>query len=639
MFKFMLRANMALAVLAVASSALAADYQQAPMLDDAVSSGTLPAVADRLPADPLVITPVETVGSYGGTWRSGLLKSGDAAYFMRTVAYDGLLRWNLAWDQAIPNVAASATADAEGKTYTFKLRAGMKWSDGTPFTAADVTWVINDLVYDAGFVGSKPDTIFPPANKAQAAVVDDLTFTVTFEKPHGMFLQQLAGVEGNFLVTFPLAYCGKFHPAHNADIDATLKELNMASWGEAMLAKCGQMYGTERWANAEKPSTFAWVFEKAYVGGEAEVTMVRNPYYFKVDTAGNQLPYIDRLSMSVNETPDEIVLKAVAGEIDLQNRHIASLANRSTFAESRESGRYELLPALETLSASTMLSLNTESSNPALKAVFANKKFREALSIGIDRDRINDVVFFGQAQPHQIAPRAADPFYDETMATQFTEFDVDAANALLDEIGLGQRDANNIRLLSDGTPLTFQVNVVDGMFPDWIDTLGLVIEDWKAIGVDARINVIERTLFVSRWVASEYDAFVWSGDGGIGSLFRPEFYVPVSTQASSFGMPYARWFADPNGEGAIEPPAEIKQQFELYRTLLQTSDPATQADLYKQILAINRDLFPVIGVTTAPDTYFVKQTNFRNVPANMPNAWPYPTPGPAAVEQFYIEQN
>lgn len=634
------RTLVSLATLAMlASPVMAADYQQAPMLDDLVGAGTLPAVAERLPAEPLIITPHENIGQYGGTWRSGLLKSGDAAYFMRTVAYDGLMRWNLAWDSVVPNVASEATASEDGKTFTFKLREGMKWSDGTPFTAADVAWVVNDIIYDPGFVGSKPDTIFPQGNKATAVAVDDLTLTISFEKPQGLFLQQLAGVEGNFLVTFPVAYCGQFHPAHNTGLDATLAELKMASWGEAMLAKCGQMYGTERWANAEKPSVLAWVFEKAYVGGQSEVTMVRNPYYFKVDPEGNQLPYIDRLYMSVNETPDEIVLKAVAGEIDLQNRHIASLANRAVFAENRENGKFELLPALETLSASTMLSFNMSNSNPGLQTVFSDKKFREALSLGIDRQRINDVVFFGQAQPHQIAPREADPFYDEVMATQFTEFDPDTANALLDEIGLTARDGNGIRLLADGSPLTFQVNVVDGVYADWLDTLGLVIEDWKAIGVDARMNVIERTLFVSRWVASDYDALVWSGDGGIGSLFRPEFYVPISTQASSFGMPYARYFADPKGEGAIEPPEEIKQQFELYRELTQTSDAERQNELYRQILAINRDMFPVIGVTTAPDTYFVKQTNFHNVPANMPNAWPYPTPGPAAVEQFYIDQN
>lgn len=622
------------ALLTVSSVSVAAamEYAQSPMLDGM----DLPAVAERLPSEPMVVTPRGEVGTYGGTWNSGLKGFGDTGYFMRTFAYDSLVRWNLEWNEVVPNVAQSWEASEDSRTYTLKLREGHKWSDGSPFTANDVAWVINDIISDDGFVGSKPQSIFPPDNPVSAEVIDDVTLVITFERPYGLFMQQLAGVESNFLVTYPLAFCGKFHPAHNDEIDDVIAEAEAQSWGEVMLSNCGQLWGSERWSSAEKPTILAWQFEKAYVGGQGEVTMVRNPYYYKVDTAGNQLPYIDRFQMTVHESVEEIVLRASAGEIDFQGRHIASIGNRSVFAQNREGGDYELIPALASESVGTFFTFNEHIDNENLKSVFADKNFRIALSHGIDRDRIIDVVYFGQSEPHQVAPRAADPFYDEEMAKQFTAFDQDTANAMLDDLGLTNRNGDGMRTFADGSPVTFQVSTVQDLRPEWVDTIGLVIEDWRAIGIDARLNIQERTLFDERWKTVNYDALVWQGDGGIGSLFRAEFYVPTSTSASAYGMPYAHAYHSTGSDLTIQPPEAVAKQFDLYRELLSSPDPEVQTKLYKELLAITKDLFPVVGVSTPPDTYFVKKTGFNNVPENMPMSWSYPTPGPAGVEQFYI---
>ena len=111
------------AVLMLGSAALG--QQQSPMLDEAVAAGTLPPVAERLPTNPLVVTPVESVGVYGGTWRSALRGGLDNAWIARTVAYDGLVRYDREWKQIIPNLAESWEVSEDAKTYTFKLREGL----------------------------------------------------------------------------------------------------------------------------------------------------------------------------------------------------------------------------------------------------------------------------------------------------------------------------------------------------------------------------------------------------------------------------------------------------------------------------------------------------------------------------------
>ena len=139
-----------LAMLAMSASALAQTYHQAPMLDALVESGALPPVEQRLPAEPLVVEPVESVGQYGGTWRSGLRGGLDNAWVLRTVAYDGLVRYDREWKKIIPNLAKSWEVSDDGRVYTFKLREGLKWNNGTPFTSADIAFAA-ELVQDPGY--------------------------------------------------------------------------------------------------------------------------------------------------------------------------------------------------------------------------------------------------------------------------------------------------------------------------------------------------------------------------------------------------------------------------------------------------------------------------------------------------------
>jgi peptide/nickel transport system substrate-binding protein len=213
---FGLTGAVALAALLAASGPTLAQ-QQAPMLDELVASGALPPLEERLPANPLVIEPVEAVGTYGGTWRSALRGGRDNAWIARTVAYDGLVRYNRAWDEIIPNLAESWEVSEDSRTYTFKLREGLKWNNGTPFTSADIAFAV-ELFSEPTYGGGT--FIKNPQNPVSVEVIDDTTFSLVFENPNGVIMDELASVNGLTLVSLNKEYCSQFYPAYNDNAEA-----------------------------------------------------------------------------------------------------------------------------------------------------------------------------------------------------------------------------------------------------------------------------------------------------------------------------------------------------------------------------------------------------------------------------------
>ena len=160
-------------------------YQEAPMLSELVKAGTLPPVDQRLPEVPLVVKPLESVGTYGGQWRTGTIERNGNDLF-RNIGYEQLMRYTPTYDAVIPNVAESVVANDEGSEYTFTLRKGLKWSDGTPFTTDDVVFWYEDVLMNAEVTPTPPRLAFTITK------VDDVTFKWTFEAPNGLFLKDVA---------------------------------------------------------------------------------------------------------------------------------------------------------------------------------------------------------------------------------------------------------------------------------------------------------------------------------------------------------------------------------------------------------------------------------------------------------------
>ncbi|SFV29046.1 peptide/nickel transport system substrate-binding protein [Devosia crocina] len=618
------------AVIIGAGPALA--QQQAPMLDDLVASGDLPPLEERLPSNPLVVEPVESIGTYGGTWRSALRGGLDNAWIARTVAYDGLVRYNREWDEIIPNLAESWEISEDSRTYTFKLREGLKWNNGTPFTSEDIAFAV-ELFSEPGYgVGS---FIKSEQNPVSVEVIDDTTFSLVFEKPNGVILDELAGVGGLTLVSLSKDYCSQFYPKYNESAAEEAQAAGFQTWELWMEDRCGWATETIRWANPELPFMNAWMIEEPLTGTATRATFVRNPYYWKVDTEGNQLPYIDRLTMRVSDSVEEITLMALNGEIDFQDRHIATVINQPIFFDGQEQGDYRLGANIPSSMNTLILQFNLNHVDEKRRELFANKDFRIGVSHLLDREEIIDVVFTGQGEPFQAAPRPESPYYDEEMAKQYTEFDPDAAAAAFEAAGLVRN--GEFYTFADGTPLNITIDMISTFRTEWVDMMELLQLQLGAGGLDIELNNIDRTLYYEKRPAGDFDAQIWQGDGGLDVVQEPRYYMP-SGDESVWAYRWAQWYQGARPEIAEEPADWAREQMELMRTLQSEGDAAKRDELMKQILAIAKENFPVIGVSLPGNGYYIAKNNLRNVAEPMLHAYLFPTPGPYDPFQWYFAQ-
>jgi len=623
----------AVALLAMASSAMAVEYSEAPALADLVVEGKLPPVAERLPTNPEVVTPIESIGTYGGQLRYGLRGSSDHNNILRMVGPQGLVRWSPDYIDVIPNVAESFEVNDDATVFTFHLRDGMKWSDGEPFTADDILFNMQDLVFNADFAPTPP-RYMANGEPAKVEKVDDTTVTFTFAAPYGDFLAELASPLGQHPVLYAKHYCSQFLPQYNDQIDELVAANNASDWQNLYLAKCGDIEIPARWGNAERPTLDPWVAVEPYTGGAVRVVMGRNPYFWQVDPEGNQLPYIDELVSPIAQDVESLILDAIGGRIDFQIRHLDAAANRPVLAENREAGGYEFVEASPPGGVNMIINLNLTHKDPELRELFNKKDFRVALSLGMDRQAIIDTALLGDGQPWQQGPFEDHPNYHEKISTQYLDFDQAEANRLLDGIGLDKRGPDGMRLLPSGRPLKFQVDVIPTLQPEQVDMLELIEQYWAEIGVDMDVNALERTFFYERTSNSnDHDAAVWGGQASWVPGEIPQQLVPVHHD-SRWGIPWSRWYNTGGAEGE-EPPASVKERMKLYDQARATVDPEKRRAIIHQIADIAAEEFEVMGVSKAVPTYGVTKANLMNVPESMPSSWYYPTPAPTMLTTWY----
>jgi peptide/nickel transport system substrate-binding protein len=283
-----------------------------------------------------------------------------------------------------------------------------------------------------------------------------------------------------------------------------------------------------------------------------------------------------------------------------------------------------------------VLSLNLTHRDPVLRRIFRDKDFRIGLSHAINRQEIIDVAYQKQGEPFQAAPRPESEFYDETFAKQYTEYDVARAEEHLDRV-LPEKDREGFRLRPDGKRLSFVIEFANGIWPEYPSVLELVRGYARKVGLDIRVLGEDRSLFdVRTGEAQQHDAAVWQGAGGWNDIYlNPYFYLPVSVGATYFAYQWWQWYRT-GGKSGEEPPEATRRQLQLWDRIRATSDDQERADLMREVLAIARDEFYVLGINLQPEEYATVANRLRNVPAEMPNSWVYPTPGPTNPEQYFI---
>jgi len=614
----------------------AAKYNEAPMLKEMVDNGELPPVEERLPENPLVIPVTESTGVYGGVWHRGFLGPSDYNNYVRVV-YDALVRFSPDGSKVEPRLIESWESSDDFMTWTIHMRAGAKWSDGEPFTADDILFWYEDVLLNTDLTPSIPKWMQnADGSTAVVAKVDDYTVTWTYTNPNTTLMMELANQDGgdkSYAVFLPAHYLKQFHANYaNADeLNQMVTEAEFKTWAELFATRKNPA------ENPDRPVMSAW--KPTTRVSDETLVIERNPYFVGVDPEGNQLPYIDEIQFKFFQDTQALNLAAIAGELDLQERHMI-MGNYPVLKENELAGKYRVITWPTFGGSDAAITFNqTYDKDPVVAELMQTKDFRVALSYAIDREQIKESVFLGLGEARQPVPAPWHPYYPgDEVAHKYTEFDPDQANALLDGLGLTERDAEGFRLSKDGKPFSLEISVVPN-FANWPDVAQLVAADWQAVGVRTIVQVRERAVHFEMRDANEIVTELWNEDTtGFPFTGAPKF-DPRSQPGLAIAPLMRQWLQTDGAEG-VEPTAEFKRIVEIIDTG-KTVGTDEQIALAQELFTLWADQayeIGTVGLTPLVQGVVVINNDMKNVPETLGNDWPLRTPGNANPEQFYFAQ-
>ena len=525
----------------------------------------LPPLAERLPAEPLVVMPYNEIGRYGGTF-VGLSEAPEAGTSdLLSVRHVSLVRYADDLTTIVPNIAKGWAWNADFTELTITLRRGHKWSDGAPFTAADIKFWHDDLMHDENVSKKPKDYVLVAGKPMTVEVIDPLTVKFKLPAPKPGLLTFFAT---HYSQPFqPLHYLGRFHPKHNKDADALAKSFGFESGYAAVAAH----YGSSDWKDIPTPmlthpDKVAKLPKAAVPTLESFITVtetadgrryVANPYFHMVDTAGNQLPYISRFAEDYVKENEVRILKAVNGEYDYKSQSI-QLPSAPILLEHRQKGDYaiDLRPTI----AMATFGFNVTSADPEKRRVFADLRFRQAMSVAINRAEINEVAFFGLGEPRQYTAFSPAPaFVPKALTTHMIQHDPAMARKLLDEMGMRDRDGDGARELPNGAKFTLNLQfATQGMSSQVAE---LVAQQWSAVGVRTTIKEITPDELRSAQTANQLDVIPWAKGQSLAIIMgNAELFTPPFENyfGGRIGMLWAEHVESKGAKGE-KPPAYVEQ--------------------------------------------------------------------------------
>jgi len=507
----------------------------------------------------------------------------------------------------------------------------MKWSDGHPFTSAAFTFYFDDIASNKTITPVFPTMLSPSRNAFRVTAPDKRTVVFKFERPSGIFLEVMC-FRGHYIYS-PGHYLKQFHEKYE-DKEAIVAKgkamgLGLNMWHQVFLRMA------DLHENPELPTIRPWRIKVPPPA--SRLLEERNPYYWKVDPEGNQLPYIDRIATTIVQSREILNFKAIAGAVDMQARHI-SLANYTLFMHERTKKKrphgqnYRVLA--DEMPGPTCIYLNQCSKDPAMFKLLTNRKFRIALSVAINRPELIESIFAGLAVPTNGVSSPLDPFQEPGMDRTHIKYDPGQANRLLDEVGL-KRGPDGLRRMPDGKPFQQILN----MYPSEGGAAGklweLVARDWRAVGLKFMIK--SEAARISRMRVANGNSDFWAyGTNGINWITDPSCFVAMSED--SYHAPlYGRYFAR-NGRSGVKPRAEFQRMIDRYSQLAQTADdPPRRLELGRSILRQWSEQCYIIGIAR-PAKLTIVSNRFKNMPDKMIHAYAVMAPGYLGVEQFYIDE-
>jgi peptide/nickel transport system substrate-binding protein len=593
-------------------------FQQAPML----AGRDLPPVADRLPERPQIIIPAESAGPYGGTWSrfsSGLGESlrVEVEWYLNA---GGLVRWTGDGTRMAPDLAESYEVSPDARVFTFHLRRGLRWSDGVPFTSDDVRFWFDHVARDLSLSTNAPTPITDAGGTIETP--DPLTVRFVLARPNGLLIEKMGSdIWASDLCATPRHYLERFHPSSRpqAELDAEAKAAGAAGWAERFRNRWS-------WRNPECPRLWAWVMKTPPPA--TTVVLERNPYYYKVDPDGRQLPYIDRITMTLADA-ESIPLKLMRGDAALQERYLRAKDYALLMAH-QEHGGYRIRHWLG--ATVTGIFLNRGSKRPALRALINDGRLGRALSLAVDRAELIALFTGGVGRATQAVPHPSSPYADPAAATDALACDPVEAGRLLDAAGC-PRGADGVRRMADGEPLRFQVDTFNA---DLVEPGQVIVQQWAQIGVQADIRLLARELYYARKGAGDHEALLDTvGGNEVDPLLSARAYSPTDPEAPWAGV-FASYFRV-GSTGAETPPQDLIDTVGHWRAIEGSVDPAVRKQHFAALLQAQRDRRAVIGLYTSAAPALLVRDDMRNVPQVAVSGWVYRSLGASAPESFALD--
>jgi peptide/nickel transport system substrate-binding protein len=607
-------------------------FKEAPMLAELVKAGKLPPVEKRLPelADLMVVKPLKEIGKYGGRWRRGFTGPADNENGNRIVSTDKLLMFDYTGVHATPALVRDWRQSSDGKTTTLYLRKGLNWSDGQPFTADHFLFWYTDIYQNKDLVPAPVPDFTINGKPGVLNKADDYTVVFEFPEPYYLFVDILAGdtLIGNgqtigarapFMGAYaPAHYLKQFLPKYSSldEVEKRAKAAGFDSWKSYIRFRAN-------WAlNPELPVLGPW----KTVGpiNTPTWTLERNPYYWAVDTAGNQLPYIDRIVMNLAENLEVLNLRAIAGEYDLQERHV-SISKLPILIANQEKGNYSVHLDPSQSGCDSALLVNTAfETDPEVAKWLNNRDFRRALSLGIERNQLNETFWLGLGTPGSAAP-ADELAYNPgpEYRKKWAVLDVAQGNALLDRLGLTNKDAQGYRLRTDGKGrLRIELMTVGGQLVPFTQVAEMIRQQWVKIGIEADVKETERSLAFTKSMNAEHQIMLWVIGGSENLYLFPRHVMPVDPEECHLGMPFARWYATNGAQGKRLTNPEMLRALELYRSAAGKKD-AERVKITQEIWKIIVEecwVIGTVGLSPAQLGVRVVKNTMGNVPARQINA-------------------
>ena len=600
----------AVLALIVAFLAMPAFAEEAAWLAELVAAGDLPPLHERLPDEPLVVDDGRATGDYGGDWNMLISRAKDTRIlvvfgYARLVGYDASL-------SLVPDILDSFTVE-DGRIFTFRLRRGHRWSDGHPFTSEDFRYWWEDVAGNPELSPSGPPTVMRAGGVLPLfEVISDEVVRYTWPIPNPDFLPALAGAAPLFIYR-PAHYMKQFHVDHGDSQAIALQAAEAGKPGWASLHNA--LDNLYRFDNPDLPTLQPWT-----ITNEAPAQRFigeRNPFYHKVDARGRQLPYIDRVVMTVVDSK-LIPLKTWAGEADLQVRGLAF--NDYTFLKEGEEHNDYRVRLWQTARGSQLaLYPNLNVADPVWRTVLRDPRFRRALSLAINRREINQVIYFGLGLEGQNTVLPASPLYRAEFRDAWARFDLEEANRLLDDMGLVVEDG--MRLLPDGRPLEVIVETA-GENPEETDILELIHDSWAAAGIKLYSKPLQREVLRNRIFAGKTVMAMWFGnENGVPVAdMSPGEFAPTTQQL----LMWPRWGQYHETSGAAGEPIDMeapRRLMDLYLAWRESRTVDERRTIWEEMLELYCDGVYSIGLVAGILQPLAVSNRMRNVPEEAIYNW------------------